>query len=87
MTLWWIGNAVLFAVVIPAVVLILIFALRAALAVRRRVAEVAEQGKGVASGLDALGDLRRTSPLLREVGDGLRRYGAALDEVLPGDEP
>ncbi len=82
MALWWIGNAVLLLVVIPAVVVVAQRVLRPALEIRRYADDAAEHGALLPSHLDPLEDLDRTRELAGHVATGLERYRRALDELL-----
>lgn len=81
---WWIVDAVLFLVVIPALVVVLTLVLRAALAVKREADRVAAHGPPAPSGADALDGLERTPQLLSSVTVELEHYAAALDALRPG---
>ncbi len=82
MALWWIGNAVLILVVIPAVLVVAQRVLRPALEIRRYADDAAEHGALLPEHLDPLADIERTRTLAREVTAGLERYRAALDELV-----
>lgn len=82
MTLWWIGNIVLIALVIPVVVVILISVIKPAASIKRRSDEVAALGSSIMVNADAVRDLVETQRLVGMTGAGIRRYGAALDEIL-----
>ena len=83
MTVWWVANAVYLLVVVPIVVVVLTLLLRAALGVSRHADELAAAGAALAPGVDGLGDaLGRTAERTQEVGNGLERYGTALDRLV-----
>ena len=82
MTLWWIGNIVLLAVVIPVVVVILLSVLRPAVSIKKRSDELVAVGGSILANLDAVQDLLETQRLVGLTGAGIGRYGAALDEIL-----
>lgn len=73
MTLWWIGNVVLVAVVVPAVVLLLTITLRAALRLGRQANDVAEHAQALATHHDGWEDVTRTRELARKLRRGLER--------------
>lgn len=82
MALWWIGNIVLLAVVIPVVLVILRSVIRPAASIKRRSDELVVVGSSISTNLDAVPDLLETQRLVGLTGAGLGRYGAALDEII-----
>jgi hypothetical protein len=82
MTLWWIGNAVLIAVVIPAVVVILLSVIKPAASIKRRADDLVTVSDSIFLNSGAVGDLQETERLVGMTGAGLGRYGAALDRIL-----
>lgn len=82
MTLWWIGNIVLLAVVIPVVILILRSVIKPAASIKSHSDELIVVGSSIVTNLDAVYDLLETQRLVGLTGAGLGRYGAALDEIL-----
>ena len=82
MVLWWIGNAVLLLVVIPAVVIVAQRVLRPALEIRRYADDLAENGALIPGHLDPLADAERTTDLAKDVAVGLERYRRAIEELL-----
>lgn len=82
MTLWWVGNAVLLAVVIPVVILLLRNVIRQAASIRKRSDELVTVGGSIVTNLDAVQDLAETQRLVGQTGAGLGRYGIALNEIL-----
>jgi hypothetical protein len=78
MVLWWIGNALLLLVVIPAVVALALRVLRPAQEIRRYADEILEHTRGIAHGLDPLPALADT----RELGDELARKTKGLAQAL-----
>ena len=82
MTLWWIGNIVLLAVVIPVVVVILRSVIMPAVSIKRRADDLASLGTSIMINADAVKDLLETQRLVGMTGTGIGRYGAALDEIL-----
>jgi len=82
MTLWWIGNIVLLAVVIPVVLVILRSVIKPAASIKKRSDELVVLGSSIVTNLDAVYDLLETQRLVGLTGAGIGRYGAALDEIL-----
>lgn len=82
MALWWIGNIVLLAVVIPVVLLILRSVITPAASIKRRSDGLVAVGGSIVRNLDAVPELLETQRLVGLTGAGLGRYGAALDEIL-----
>jgi hypothetical protein len=82
MTLWWIGNIVLLAVVIPVVLVLMFRVLRPALQIKKQAEGVAAVGTSISTHLDSVHDLVETQRLVGETNAGLGRYGAALDRIL-----
>jgi hypothetical protein len=82
MTWWWIGNAVFLLVVIPVVLLLLTRLLRPVLEIRDYVDDTLEHGVLAIAALDGVEGLVDTRALVKEVGGGVQRYGAALDDLL-----
>jgi hypothetical protein len=82
MALWWLGNLVLAAMVIPVVVVLLNNLMKPV----RRIGEDADAilagGVTVASQLDLLAGLVTTQESVRNVRAGVLAYGAALDKLL-----
>jgi hypothetical protein len=83
MTLWWIGNIVLLAVVIPVVLVILRSVIKPAASIKRRSDELVVVGSSIVRNLDAVNDLLETQRLVGLTGAGIGRYGVALDEIIP----
>lgn len=82
MTLWWIGNIVFVAVIIPVVIMLLNRVLRPALEIGKYADDVLEHGVILIASLDATEELLKTRDLVKQVGAGVGRYGAALDRIL-----
>jgi hypothetical protein len=78
---WWIGNAVL-AAVIPVVILLLNRVIRPAVEIRKYADDILEHGVGLSGTLDPVPALADTRDLVKQVGEGVSRYGAALDKLL-----
>lgn len=82
MTWWWIGNIVFLVVIIPVVIMLLNRVLRPILEIRKYADDVLEHGVLAIASLDATEELLKTRALVKEVGAGVGRYGAALDRIL-----
>ena len=82
MALWWIGNILLLAVVIPVVLLILRSVLKPAASIKAHSDELMKLGRSISMNLDSVHDLLETQRLVEVTGAGLSRYNAALDEIL-----
>jgi len=82
MILWWIGDVLLVAVVLPVVVILLRRVIQVAFEVNRTVSALAKAGPVLISHLSGVPQLIRTQELVHETSAGLARYGAALDEIL-----
>lgn len=82
MALWWLGNIVLIAVVVPVLITILRRVIAPAEAIASGADELAKAGSKLVSDLDAVAALVATRRLVAETGAGLARYGGALDEIL-----
>ncbi|MFN2388980.1 MAG: hypothetical protein ABR575_05170 [Actinomycetota bacterium] len=82
MTLWWIGNIVFIGVIIPVVILLLNRVLRPAVEIGRYADDVLEHGVILIAHLDATDELVKTRDLVKKVGAGVGRYGAALERIL-----
>ncbi|MDQ3629680.1 MAG: hypothetical protein M3417_00075 [Actinomycetota bacterium] len=82
MTLWWIGNIVLIAVVIPVVIVILRRVMAPVREIQEHAADLVPVAKSIEDKLEAVIHLVRTQYQIKETRRGIRRYGAALDEIL-----
>jgi len=82
MAIWWIGNIVLLVAVVPVVVVLLHGVLKATMAVRRTVGEIAAVGGAIVTDLDPVPELLKTDEYASKTTAGLARYGRALDEIL-----
>jgi hypothetical protein len=82
MTLWWIGNLVLAAVVIPVVVVLLRTLMKPVAQIGREADAVLAGGITIASQLDLLGGLVPTRESVKKVRAGVVAYGVALDKIL-----
>ena len=82
MTLWWIGNIILIAVVIPVVCLILIQVLTPIFQIRQYAEDILEHGAQFPVHLDEIaGELVRTQELVRAAAPEIVRYGRAIDTL------
>lgn len=59
MTLWWIGNILLLAVITPVVIILLVGVLKAAVNVRRTLEEIAVVGGTMVTALEPVPQLAR----------------------------
>ncbi len=81
MTLWWIGNIILIAVIIPVVVVILNRVIEPANHIRLYADDIMEHGAQFGPHLEALADLSKTRDLVRRTRADLERYARALDDI------
>ncbi len=85
--LWWLALALFFVVVVPVVVLVANRIVRALREIRDYAADILEHGIGLAGNLDPVPELGTTRDLVKQVGAGIERYGAALHRLLGGAKP
>lgn len=82
MTLWWIGNIILIAVVIPVVVAILIQVLTPIFQIRRYAEDILEHGAQFGPHLDDIAaELVKTRDLVKQAGPEIVRYARAVDNL------
>lgn len=81
MTMWWIGDAVLF-VVVPVVVYLLHGVLNAARSIVPSVEEIATTAAAGSKDLDAAALLLTTQEQVIETVAGVADYGGSLDVIL-----
>ncbi|MEX2619800.1 MAG: hypothetical protein WD250_06235 [Egibacteraceae bacterium] len=81
MALWWLGNLIFVAVVIPVVVTLLNNLMEPIVEIRRYGDDVLEHGVLLIAALDAVDELENTRDLLAEVSSGVKSYGAALKQL------
>ncbi len=82
MTLWWIGNIILIAVVIPVVVAILIQVLVPIFQIRQYAEDILEYGAQFGPHLDAIAEeLVKTRDLVKQAGPEVGRYARAVDNL------
>jgi hypothetical protein len=82
MTLWWIGNALFFFVVIPVVLVLLHRLWLPVKQIRDEARAILAGGVTIASQLDNIPSLVPTMESVKEIGAGVGQYGAALDKIL-----
>jgi hypothetical protein len=83
MVWWWIGNILLFAVVIPAVLFFLNRVLRPIREIKAYVDDVLDHGVRLSGTLDSVPNLIRTCELSGTARLNVTRYGLALARLLP----
>lgn len=82
MTLWWIGNIILIAVVIPVVIAILIQVLTPIFQIRQYAEDILEHGGQFPGHLDDIAaELVKTQELVRAAAPEIVRYGRAVDNL------
>ncbi|MDT5209063.1 MAG: hypothetical protein QOF67_1478 [Mycobacterium sp.] len=79
--LWWIGNIIFVAVIIPVVILILIQVLTPIREIRSYADDIAEHGGLFGPHLEATAELAKTRALVKEVNSGVVAYCQALDRI------
>jgi hypothetical protein len=82
MTLWWIGDIVLLAVVLPVVVFLLHGVLDAARSIVPSVEQVAQVAAAGSKDLDAAALLLTTQDQVTQTVAGVAGYGGSLDVIL-----
>jgi uncharacterized membrane protein YvlD (DUF360 family) len=82
MTLLWIGNLVLIAVVVPVVLVLLNRLMRPVVQIRRESEAILAGGAVIATQLDLVAGLVPTRDSIKQIGAGVAQYGAALDKIL-----
>jgi hypothetical protein len=82
MTLWWIGNAVLFLAVIPVIVYLLHGVLGAARSIVPSVEQIATVTAAGSKDLDAAALLLTTQDQVIRTVAGVANYGGSLDVIL-----
>jgi hypothetical protein len=85
MTLWWIGNAVLFGV-LGVVIYLLRNVLRAAASIVPSVDQIASVAAAGSKDLDATALLLTTQDQVRQTVAGVADYGGSLDVILDDAE-
>jgi hypothetical protein len=87
MTLFWIGDIVLLAVVLPLVVYLLNGVLQAAKAVVPTVSSIAVTAEAGSQDLDAAPLLLTTQDQVTQTVAGIAGYGGSLDVILDDADP
>jgi hypothetical protein len=82
MTLWWIGDIVLLAVVLPVVVYLLHGVLDAAKSIVPSVEQIAQVAAAGSKDLDATALLLTTQEQVTQTVAGVAGYGGSLDVIL-----
>jgi len=82
MALWWLGNLLLAAVVIPVVLLLLKNLLAPVTQIRAEADAILNGGLTVAGQLDQLEHVVHTRDSIQQVRAGVAAYGVALDKLL-----
>ncbi len=82
MVLWWIGNLVFLFLIIPVVLLLLQRLARVVREIKAYATDALEHGQLLVSGLDGVQQLNQTREHARNVSSGVRRYAAALDQIV-----
>ena len=82
MTLWWIGDIVLLAVVLPVVVYLLHGVLDAARSIVPSVEQIAQVAAAGSKDLDAAALLLTTQDQVTQTVAGVAGYGGSLDVIL-----
>jgi hypothetical protein len=86
MTLWWIGDAVLLAVVLPVVVYLLKGVLDAARSIEPSVRRIAAAANAGSKDLDAVPLLLTTQEHVRQTVEVVANYGGSLDVIIDDAE-
>jgi hypothetical protein len=82
MTLWWVGNVLLFVAIIPVVVYLLHGVLAAARSIVPSVEEIAKTAAAGSQDLDAAALLLTTQDQVTQTVAGVANYGGSLDVIL-----
>ena len=82
MILWWIGDVVLLAVVLPVVVYLLRGVLRAAESIVPSVEQIAQVAAAGSKDLDSAALLLTTQDQVAKTVAGVANYGGSLDVIL-----
>ncbi len=81
MWLWWLGNLILVAVVIPAVAWLLYRTLRPALEIGGYADDIRAHTRSAAADVKALEELPRTRDNVSQTSALLQRYARALERI------
>jgi len=82
MTLWWIGDVVLLAVILPVVILLLHRVLSAARSIVPSVRSIAATAAAGSKDLDAVPLLLTTQEQVAQTVAGVADYGGSLDVIV-----
>jgi hypothetical protein len=82
MALWWLGNLILAAAIIPVVGVLLNNLLKPVTNIGAEADAILEGGVTVASQLDQLMHVVHTRDSIQQVRAGVAAYGVALDKLL-----
>ncbi|MGI8429926.1 MAG: hypothetical protein ACR2OB_11640 [Solirubrobacteraceae bacterium] len=82
MIVWWLGNVVLLAVILPIVVYLLRGVLSAAKSIVPTVGSIANVAAAGSKDLDAVPLLLTTQDQVKKVVAGVANYGGSLDVIL-----
>lgn len=82
MVLWWIGNILLIAVILPVVVGLLNKLLRPAKEIEAYANDILDHGVKLTGALDSVPKLYQTADLVGTARRNVERYGRALERVL-----
>ena len=86
MTLWWIGDVLLIAVVLPVVVYLLKGVLDAARSIVPSVRRIAEAARAGSNDLDAVPLLLTTQAHVKTTVEVVAGYGGSLDVIIDDAE-
>lgn len=86
MTLWWIGDVLLIAVVLPVVVYLLKGVLDAARSIEPSVTRIADAARAGSSDLDAVPLLLTTQAHVKTTVEVVAGYGGSLDVIIDDAE-
>ena len=86
MTLWWIGNVVLIAVVLPVVVYLLNGVLHAARGIVPSVRRIGAAAQAGSRDLDAVPLLLTTQAQVKQTVEVVANYGGSLDVIVDDAE-
>lgn len=80
MALWWIGNLIFLAVVIPVVVYLLNQLMEVIVEIGRYADDVLEHGVLLIANMDAIDQLEETGQLAAQTSQGVQAYADALKQ-------
>jgi hypothetical protein len=86
MTLWWIGDALLFVAIIPVALYLLNGVLQAAKSIPPSVDHIAQVAAAGSKDLDSAALLLTTRDQVRQTVAGVAGYGGSLDVILDDAE-